>query len=231
MFQRTQEPDAKALLKDNEELKRKLNLRTREGWDAMEKEINDRGKHLGGCWLPATTGSFHPRLIEWLVTWFNVRSVCDVGCGGGEALKHFRALGCQVVGIEGLNYAAVRTGVPTICHDMETGPIKLYGIDCMYSIEYLEHCANTDSSLDTLCQSKIIACSTAQVGQSGHNHVSLYPREWWIERIEKRGYIHQPKLTEIAVGYAGGYFGQNGYIFVKNTAMDEYGLERCDYET
>ncbi len=201
----------------------------RAGWEEMEKEINDRGKHLGGCWLPWTTGSHFPQLIQFLVSVFGVRNVVDIGCGGGEALRHFRALGCSVVGIEGLRYAASRCQVPVITADLELAPCVLLNMDLAYSVECAEHIANERNYLTTLCVAKVICMTAAGPLQEGHHHVSLHEPEYWIEHIEDRGYTYQKKITEILKPMAGGYFGQNGMIFVRNDALDEYGLLRGDY--
>jgi SAM-dependent methyltransferase len=218
------------LLQEIAALNNKLKLQSRAGWEEMEKEINDRGKHLGGCWLPYTSGSHFPALITALVTVFGVRNVLDVGCGGGEALRHFRALGCQVVGIEGLNYCASRCQVPVICHDLEQSPVRMHNLDLVYSIECAEHISNEKNYLDTICQGKLLCMTAAGPLQGGHNHVNCQTSDYWIKKISERGYVYQTKLTEMWRPMAGGYFGQNGMFFVRQSAMDEYGLERGDYK-
>ncbi len=202
----------------------------RPGWEEMEREINDRGGHLGGCWLPYVSSSHFPRLQELLVSVFGVRNVLDIGCGGGEALRYFQRLGCNVVGIEGLRYASKRCQVPVIAADLEIAPVIMDNLDLVYSVECAEHISNENNYLTTLCQGKVIAMTAAGPLQDGHHHVSLHEPTYWIEHIEARGYKFQKKLTEMWKPVGGGYFGQNGLIFVRNNNLDEFGLLRGDYE-
>ncbi len=202
----------------------------RAGFDEMEEQINaSPEKCLGGCWLPSTTGSDCRELIHWLVTWFNVRNVLDFCAGGGEASRCFRTLGCTVVALEGLQYASSRVGLPCLRHNMETGPVIFDNLDLTFSVEGVEHIGNTEATLTTICQSKVLAFSHAIPIQGGHHHVACYEDAWWIENVEKRGYTYFPKLTEIARRFDGSYFSQSGLVFVRDTNLNDYGLLRCDY--
>lgn len=202
----------------------------RPGFDAMQGEITRRGGHLGGCWGPADSGTFNPKLPLWLCGWFPIKTVLDVGCGFGAHLRAFRALGCQVIGVEGLQYAAERCDVPVICTDLELRPVVLHGIDLAFSVETAEHVANWSYFLDTLCVGKVVAFSAAGPGQAGHHHVNCQPQSWWIERVELRGYTHFPKFSELARAEAGGYFGMSGMVFLRDDVIGPWGCDVGGYD-
>jgi SAM-dependent methyltransferase len=197
----------------------------------MEAEINASGGKLGGCWLPFDAGTSHPDLIRWLVGVFPIRTVLDIGSGGGEALRLFRAYGCHAIGVEGLKYAASRSHMPTIVHDMEAGPIRVANIDLVYSVEFVEHVNNVDATIESLCNGKMIAMSHALEGQGGHHHVQCHNDEYWQAKVEAKGYRYLKRLSiEHARPRAGGYFGQSGMLFLREDCYDAWGLARGDYE-
>jgi hypothetical protein len=52
--------------------------------------------HLGGYVEGGDPATYYPDLWKWFVETLMVRSVIDVGCGDGVALKYFRdTLGCS----------------------------------------------------------------------------------------------------------------------------------------
>lgn len=180
-------------------------------------EIESKDGKVGGCISVMDSNCYNPRLIEFLATAFPIRNVCDLGCGYGQAARQFASLGCNVVGVEFLDYAAGRCHFPVVLHDMEVAPIILRGIDLMYSIEFVEHVSVVENTVETLCQAKMIAISHAVPGQPGHHHVSCFDDSVWIEKIIQRGFSYLPRWTTFARGLCGeGFFAKSGLIFVRN---------------
>lgn len=186
-----------------------------------------RNLNLGGGWLPYNEGTYCPAMIAWLCSVFPIHTVLDVGCGGGEALRSFRANGCSVLGLEGLELVARLTDVPTIVHDLEKGPVKVAGIDLVYSLETAEHVDNTDAFIETLCNGKMVVMCHAQPGQEGHHHTRCLPEEFWIEKMKAKGYRYLIELSEHARRRAGGYFGATGKIFMRDGV--DWGTAKGDY--
>lgn len=202
----------------------------RPGFDAIQAEIAASGGALGGAWGPIDMGTYTPALCQWLVAAFPIRSVLDVGCGFGAHLRLFRSLGCNVIGVEGLHYAAKRCDVPVIVHDLEKGGLHLEGIDLAFSVEAAEHVGNVTAFLRTMCSGKIICMSAAPPGHEGHHHVTLKPPEWWINCLESLGYTWFPKLSELARNLGGGYFGLSGLVFVRDEYINAFGLDVGGYD-
>lgn len=206
-------------------------MSSRQGFDIEQAEIRRSGGRFGGGWGPIDFGTYVPRLIEFLVTAFPIRSVIDLGCGYGGSLRLFRALGCNVVGIEAMTYYAERADVPVIVHDMERGPLKLANVDLVFSVEAVEHIANTASTLDTLANGKVVCFSCALPGQIGHHHVSCLPQEFWHEQMRLRGYEWEEELSQRCRDLGGGYFGQGGMLFVRKSERLAMGLAQGEYRS
>ena len=205
----------------------------RPGFNEMEREIQESGGRFGGCWAPLDFGTYCPRTCELLLSLFPIRTVLDVGCGFGSHLRLFRSLGCTVVGIEPLKYAASRCGMPVIRHDLEASPLILDGIDLAFSVEAAEHISKPAYFIATMASAPVVFFSAAGPGQEGHHHVTLKSQEWWIDQMEDQetfGYKYQPVLTEKLRQVSPGYVGMNGMLFVRTDHLDRYGLLRGDYE-
>jgi SAM-dependent methyltransferase len=175
--------------------------------------------HLGGNAAGGDPRTFYPALWAWLVRTYKVRSVLDVGCGEGHALAHFASLGCQTVGIDGLPQCKF-AGADFICHDMTRGPARVDHIDLVWSCEVAEHIAPefVEHYLATLCQGRVVAMTHAVPGQGGWHHVNEQPAEYWIERVEARGYRLDRDHTPYARLLAKDYFAATGLIFTKGSA-------------
>lgn len=195
----------------------------------MENRINNiKSKsisedHLGGYIPGGDRNTWFPRLWKWIVRELDVRSVLDIGCGEGHAIKYFRKLGCDVLGIDGSS-TAIRDNVApqnVVKHDFCKGdytPNKKY--DMIWSCEFVEHVdpKYLNNFLKTFKSiNKYIFMTHAQPGQKGWHHVNCKSDEYWIKILSKIGVRFDPELTRIARALAQrGYFAKSGLVFVKN---------------
>jgi len=158
--------------------------------------------YLGGSMYEGDPATAFPTLWEFLVKDKNIKTVLDVGCGRGHALKIFQDLGCKVTGIEG-DIEAVNTAlVPgrIKCYDFtyqKVVPQKDF--DLVISVEFVEHVEEKfkENFLTCFDKGKFIAMTFAGPGQGGHHHVNCQPAEYWIKEIEKRGFIYNDQYTKI----------------------------------
>ncbi len=185
--------------------------------------VKDGSKpHLGGNYLGGDPLTFTPELWKWLVERLKIRSVLDVGCGTGEALREFAALGCSVVGLEGLDENVKACApYPVIVHDLTEGPFRLSPVDLVWASELVEHVEEqyVPNLLGTFKSGKYVAITHAEPGEDGYHHVNCQPAEYWIERFKEAGFSYLPELTQEArdqVPDASMHFKRSGLIFRNN---------------
>ena len=181
-------------------------------FDPARPDLGGNVRH-GDAWI------YHPALWRYLVGRFGVRSVLDVGCGEGHAVRFFHALGVIAHGIDGLLINVQRAVYPIALHDLLIGPY-IMPVDLVWSCEVAEHIdqEKVDHYLDTLANGMVVAMTHAVPGQGGHHHVNCQPAEYWIERMRRRGYRLDPALPtyrQVAAGDPTNFFQQTGLVFLR----------------
>jgi SAM-dependent methyltransferase len=171
--------------------------------------------HLGGYLVGGDAGSYCPQLWSWIVKRRKVRSVIDVGCGEGHALRYFRDLGCDVLGVEGMPQ-----GDPWIVqHDYTKGPyVPGREFDLCWSCEFVEHVEERYMSnfFATFRAAKILLMTHGQPGQGGHHHVNCKNDGYWIEHLAEIGFRHDKRLTRKTMEFVPhGYWRWSGLAFVR----------------
>jgi SAM-dependent methyltransferase len=175
---------------------------------------------LGGNLRHGDLFSFAPYLWKYFVGRFGVRSMLDVGCGEGIAVRFFHELGVIAHGIDGLRANVARAKHPIALHDLLAGPYVM-PVDFVWSCEVAEHIieAKVDHYLDTLANGAVIAMTHAVPGQAGYHHVNCQPAAYWIERVQARNYTLDPFLPhylELAKRDPHNYFQRTGLVFLRN---------------
>lgn len=159
--------------------------------------------HLGGYVVGGDDATWYPDLWRWLVEKQHVRSVIDIGCGEGHALKFFRELGCRVLGIDG-----IRQDDPAICHhDFTLGPWGQtigssddpWGVpaDLIWCCEFVEHVEEryVPNFLAAFKTAKLVLMTHAEPGQDGYHHVNCQPSAYWIGAMAAISYELDQTLT------------------------------------
>ena len=133
-------------------------------------------------------------------------SVFDLGCGIGTYLDTFLKKGCNKVlgfeyGIEFSKNYMSKDILPFVSFGDVTKKIKINEkYDCGMSIEVAEHIPQefSDALVDNLVDNTInvIIFTAAPPGQGGTGHINCQPKEFWIEKFEKKGWILSIKETE-----------------------------------
>jgi hypothetical protein len=134
---------------------------------------------------------------------FKLRSVIDFGCSIGCFLEGFMEAGASIKGYEvGYVYSQEFTSenvLRFISPGDLTEPIAAKISDCSFSIEVAEHIDEeySDQLVANLCNNskRYIIMSAAPVGQGGVGHINCHDPEYWISRIEGRGFMFQKKST------------------------------------
>lgn len=177
-------------------------------------------EHLGGFLPQGDPATWLPDLWRWTTTELGVRSVIDIGCGAGYAVRYFRnELGCDVTGVDG----APQEDDHIIEWDFTLGPLTpgaSDGFDLAWSCEFVEHVPElcVPNFLTTFQAAKIVLMTHSEPGQPGHHHVNCQPSGYWIEQFESVGFGFDGDLTIEARRQA--YF--NDFYWVDERCSDTW---------
>lgn len=182
--------------------------------------------HLGGYVSGGDEATYYPDLWTWLVRDFGVRSVIDVGCGDGVAVRHFQKLleGTGVVGVDGCQ----QENVDIVQHDFTRGPFEplISGpteFNLAWSCEFVEHVEERymPNFLATFACAETVLMTHAAPGQAGWNHVNCRTADYWIGVMAAIGYKWDRTLTEVTRGLASNnpspwnHFKRSGLAFAR----------------
>ena len=104
----------------------------------MHVVSDDQRPDLGGNIRHGDANTFCPRLWDYLIKRFAIRSMLDVGCGEGHAVNYFFQKGVMAHGIDGLRRNVDRAVAAVAWHDILTGPYYM-PVDLVWSCEVAEH--------------------------------------------------------------------------------------------
>jgi SAM-dependent methyltransferase len=186
--------------------------------------------HLGGYLKGGDPGSWYPEMWSWMLKKYDIRSVIDIGCGEGQAMRWFADRGCGVLGIDGIEQEDKRI----ICHDYTKGPILANPVqgrvsrgrtirahpwaDLAWCCEFVEHVEAEfeENFLVTFECAKMVAMTHGLPGQGGHHHVNCQPPEYWVQRLADHGFrLNRPATRRAHELTPNGYFDWSGLIFVR----------------
>lgn len=162
--------------------------------------------HLGGYWnvknLWGDPGTWSPEIWNKIIKDFDIQTAVDIGCGLGYSTRYFQQKGVDIVGVEGGENAinnSVFEGAIILNDYTKTRALNdEYLYDLIWSCEFVEHVEEEfiDNFLADFCKGKYIAMTFAEPGRAGYHHVNCQPQEYWIEKLESRGYKFNEEYTE-----------------------------------
>jgi len=160
---------------------------------------------FGDRWLQlvSTTPTAEAHVVaDILYEEYEPDSVIDFGCGLGRYLTGFQTHGAAVHGVEGYSEAhdhAEISGDALTIHDLRE-PLELDDqYDLALCIEVAEHIPPEfdDTLVDTItAAAPRVVFTAAPPGHGGTHHVNEAPREYWIEKFERRGFEYAPAETD-----------------------------------
>lgn len=151
--------------------------------------VDPKQPDLGGNLRHGDLGAFTPKVWEWVIHRFAIKSMLDVGCGEGHAVDYFRRLGVVSHGIDALPLNVKRAVTPIALHDLKAAAYTM-PVDLVLCIEVVEHVEELyiDNLLQTLCNGKIVLMTHALPDQEGYHHVNCKAPEYWISKLATAGY-------------------------------------------
>lgn len=156
-------------------------------------------KHLGGYIHKGDPNTYATEVWDWMIN-NNIKTVIDVGCGEGHSTKYFLDKGIEIIGVEGgenaYNNSPAKDNL--ILHDYIEGPFtpkKRY--DAVWCCEFVEHIEEqyAENFLMTFDLADKIFMTHAIVGQEGYHHVNCQNSDYWITKIEARGFKYNNDLS------------------------------------
>lgn len=183
--------------------------------------------HLGGYVPGGDEATIYPDLWRWLVEGpLSVRTVVDVGCGDGVAVRAFRDLGCLVRGVDGVP----QDDTDIIEHDYTKGPLGadsgrfMHAYQLVWSCEFVEHVEERylPNFLATFKVGMYVLMTHADPGQPGWHHVNCRPADYWVGALAAAGFSLDPDLTATTRQLAAAnpspwnHYRRSGLAFVRN---------------
>jgi SAM-dependent methyltransferase len=193
-------------------------------WRAGVKAIRRRLTKSGVLFATEDLGmaSLYPeQKIDRILSLVQPKSVLDVGCGTGRALREIRRRGITVLGIEASFAAIGASGCPDLIvrHDLRR-PLDLgRRFDLVWCFEVAEHIHPdyVDTFVDTLVRhSDAIAFSAAPPGQGGEGHFNEQPAPYWIARFVARGFRLSAEWSN-ELRAVDEFYSENMMVFLRET--------------
>ena len=132
---------------------------------------------------------------------FKPDSVIDVGCGTGALLAQLKQIGLEVKGLEYSEAGLARCrekGVQAEKFDLESEATIQGSWDVTVSFEVAEHLPESmaENYVRVISQfSPVVVMSAATVGQGGKDHVNEQPHEYWILKMQRRGFEYDGQTS------------------------------------
>lgn len=159
-------------------------------------------EHLGGAYECGDGNTWMPDCWGYLIVKYDIRSMLDIGCGFGHAMKWFSDFLVGARGIEGWDEAVEKNLMRglVIKHDFTTGPVVLdREYDLAWSAEFLEHVEEKfiPNYMAAFQRCKRAVITHGEPGQHGHHHVNCQPDNYWVDVFAKWGFLHDTVETAV----------------------------------
>lgn len=181
--------------------------------------VGEGAEHLGGNIVGGDERTYVPEVWSLLKERLSVRTMFDVGCGTGEAMRWWRDAGCGAYGLDGIPYNIKQASEYGGCilADLTTRGVRLKGIDLVWCSEVVEHIDRPHllNLLATICCGKYLAMTFATPGQGGHHHVNEQPEAYWVDVLRAYGMVPMASLARESRALVGPekFWHHTGLIF------------------
>jgi SAM-dependent methyltransferase len=171
--------------------------------------------HLGGNTVGGNPQTYYPQLWQWMIYKLPVKTMLDVGCGEGQALRYFASYGCQVEGMDGLlrntNIAHAHR------HDLTKGPFISgdWKFDLAWCCEVVGQIEEryVPNIMKTLARAEYIALTHQLPAQVGYHIVNGQIHQYWAGAMAAFGYQIDRALTAESKQYGHHYWNESGSIY------------------
>ncbi len=158
-------------------------------------------KHLGG-FTDIDVHGISPATWKFMITYFGIKSIIDVGCGRGISTAWFLLHGVNALCVEGSHDALSKTMLPDpttqmVEHDFSRGPWwpSTTTYDAVWCVEFLEHVGRNYQHhyVPTFRKAALLFVTHSRWG--GWHHVEVHDQDWWIYKMQSFGFQFSETLT------------------------------------
>lgn len=159
-------------------------------------------EHLGGAHEGGDANTICEDVWGYVLVKYNIKSMVDIGCGFGHAIKWFNNFLVGCVGVDGWDEAIQKNLLPhaAVKHDFTTGPFPhSKPFDLAWSAEFLEHVEERflPNVMPLFAACRIAVVTHAEPGQGGHHHVNERDSSYWVGKFKEYGMRHNAEETMI----------------------------------
>lgn len=192
-------------------------------YEGLQVLRSDRGPHLGGNIAHGDPYRFAPRVCEYLIKRFAIRSMLDLGSGQGHTAALFHRQGVVALACDGLMRNLEQNVHPTILCDLVQAPF-VCRVDLVWCQEVAEHIEeeSVGNLVQSLTSGNVIMMTHALPGQGGFHHVNCKDRPYWSDLLSGAGYSlaeeDTSRVRTLAASEGAIYIAQTGLIFLRAQA-------------
>lgn len=161
----------------------------------MSHIIDKNKPHVGGAWLDNDPNAYDEKVFDEIINTLGIKTMISVGCGQGYDIKYFHEKGIECMGIDGSETTremAVCGKNKIIIHDYTEGKWESErGFNLCLCIEFVEHMEEKyiDNFISTFKCARYVAMTHAVPGQDGYHHVNCRETPYWIDIMQKNGFV------------------------------------------
>lgn len=181
---------------------------------------------LGGCYIDVVDSNTHmPDVWERIIADYGIKSVIDVGCGAGWAVKWFYDKDIYVLGVEGWPEAIEKNQCRERIykHDYTLAPFRpIQTFDLCWCAEFVEHVEEQyiPNFMATFKRCKYVCMTHALPNQDGWHHVNCRDDNYWIAVMHKYGFHFNVEETKkLRATDQGGLWGRCSLMWFENKEM------------
>ena len=136
-------------------------------------------------------------VLDYMIAKYKIKSFLDIGCGPGGMVNLANQKGLQSYGIDG-DFTVKRPNLNfQIIDYSKTKSLLNQKYDFVWSCEFVEHVDEQyiPNYMPDFALGKYVAMTYNQ-SKRGHHHVTLKPKDFWIELFKTYDLIFDTKETE-----------------------------------
>lgn len=193
-------------------------------YEGLTSAYVDDNSHLGGNIRGGDPFTWCPRVWDYVIDRFGIKSVIDFGSGSGNAALYFHRRGMQVCAVDGLEENVERAIFPTVRHDITTGPFvgKFDLIHCQEVVEHID-AIHLPHLLEMFSRAKFVLMTHAVPGQRGFHHVNCQPPEYWVGHMAAISMSlfeeDTSRIRALAKAEGAKYMSDTGMVFANNNRL------------